>query len=397
MCRTSLRFYKEFPDLPKHDTKFPDQPLEGHGERLSDPSRLKSLELSALMDTMAEEAFDRAVRVATEAIGVPVGLVSLVDGQRQFFKAQKGLGEPYATRRETPLSHSFCQFVVAGDRPMTIVDARTHPMLRDNLAIEDLGVVAYAGVPIHAPDGAPLGSFCAIDSEPHDWTESELQILTDLSGFLEAELRLRVEVNARQLLAEELHHRIKNIFAITGGMINMTARMSDTKEDMTDALRGRLAALSQAHEIIRPAITGDATGSGDAVVSTLLATLIEPHVVPGGNHMTLDGPNLMIGANCATQLALVLHELATNAAKYGALSVPEGRLDLRWQDDNGLFRLTWTETGGPAVTAAPTKKGFGSRLVDMTITGQLRGTHERRWREAGVQHEIAFPMVELEK
>lgn len=377
------------------DTEFPARVTAAHHARLVDPNRLRALARSQLMDSETEAVFDRTVRIATEAIGVPVGLLSLVDGQRQFFKAQIGLPEATARARQTPLSHSFCQYVVSLDTPLTVRDARDHPVLRENMAIEDLDVIAYAGVPVHAPDGAPLGSFCAIDSQPRDWTERELRILTGLSDLLESEIRLRHEAQLRQLLADELHHRIKNLFSIAGGMITMTARMSETKEEMTTALQGRLAALSQAHDIIRPAITGEAVSSGDAVVSTLLATLIEPHVVPGGNHMTLDGPNLLIGASCATQLALVVHELATNAAKYGALSVPEGRLTIVWTETEGMFCLSWQETGAPAGSGAPRHEGFGSKLISMTITGQLRGTLESDWRPEGPHHQIAIPMSEL--
>ncbi|WP_323763592.1 HWE histidine kinase domain-containing protein [Marinovum sp.] len=377
------------------DREFPTEETPAHRARLVDPNRLAALARTRLMDSETEAVFDRTVRIATEAIGVPVGLLSLVDGQRQFFKAQIGLPEETARARQTPLSHSFCQYVVSLDTPLTVTDAREHPLLRENMAIEDLDVIAYAGVPVHAPDGQPLGSFCAIDSQPREWTARELRILTGLSELLEAEFRLRHEVQMRQMLAEELHHRVKNLFTITGGMITMTARMTETKDEMTTALQGRLAALSQAHDIIRPAITGEAVSSGDAVVSTLLATLIEPHVVPGGNHMTLDGPNLILGASCATQLALVVHELATNAAKYGALSVPEGRLSIVWREDAGQFRLSWRETGGPASEWPPQRQGFGSRLISMTVTGQLRGTLKSDWLADGPHHEIAIPMEEL--
>lgn len=377
------------------DRDFPSKETEAHRARLVDPNRLASLARTELMDSATEALFDRTVRIATEAIGVPVGLLSLVDGQRQFFKAQRGLTGDVAQAQQTPLSHSFCQYVVSLDRPLTVSDAREHELLRKNMAIEDLDVIAYAGVPVHAPDGEPLGSFCAIDSQPREWTERELRILTGLSELLESEIRLRSEVQLRQLLAEELHHRVKNLFAITSGMITMTARMSETKEEMTTALQGRMAALSQAHDIIRPAITGEAVSSGDAVVSTLLATLIEPHVVSGRTHMTLDGPNVTIGASCATQLALVVHELATNAAKYGALSEPEGRLTIVWSDDAETFRLHWKETGGPAVEGPPKREGFGSKLIAMTVTGQLRGSLKSDWLPERPQHEIAIPMAEL--
>ena len=109
--------------------------------------RLAALRQTGLPDSGPEEAFDRLTRLATRALGVPVALVSLVDEHRQFFKSCVGLPEPWATDRQTPLSHSFCQHVVSAADPLVIADARQHPLVRDNAAIADLGVVAYAGFP----------------------------------------------------------------------------------------------------------------------------------------------------------------------------------------------------------------------------------------------------------
>ncbi|MEM0900033.1 MAG: GAF domain-containing protein [Pseudomonadota bacterium] len=146
------------------------------------------------MDSPIEDTFDRAVRLATRILGAPVGLLSLVDGERQFFKAQIGLPEPSATDRQTPLTHSFCQHVVAANAPLSVRDAREDPLVKDNLAIPDLGVIAYLGVPVHAPSGHVLGSFCAIQSEPRDWTAQEREALEDIAATIETEIALRKEI-----------------------------------------------------------------------------------------------------------------------------------------------------------------------------------------------------------
>src|SRR5215212_1356552 len=109
---------------------------------LDDPRRLDALRRTALLDTPAEEAFDRLTRLATRILRVPVSLVSLIDRDRQFFKSCVGLPEPWASARQTPMSHSFCQHAVVTARPLVIEDAREHPLVRENLAIPDLGVIA---------------------------------------------------------------------------------------------------------------------------------------------------------------------------------------------------------------------------------------------------------------
>ncbi len=158
---------------------------------LDEPARLSALQRSALLDTPVEERFDRITRLASAVLGVPVTLVSLVDDHRQFFKSQHGLPEPWASKRETPLSHSFCQHVVSQAAPLIVPDAREHPLLRDNLAIGEMGIVAYAGIPIQSSDGQVLGSFCAIDTKPHEWTELEVDTLRQLGELLRTELQLR--------------------------------------------------------------------------------------------------------------------------------------------------------------------------------------------------------------
>ncbi|MEO9324168.1 SpoIIE family protein phosphatase [Nocardioides sp. C4-1] len=136
-------------------------------------------------------SFDRYARLVQQLLGVPVALVTVVERDRQVFRGQLGLPEPWASRGETPLTHSFCQYVVADQAPLVIADARDDERLRDNLAIEDLGVVAYAGHPIVDHTGTTVGSLCAIDQVPRRWTAHELERLADLAGACSAELAHR--------------------------------------------------------------------------------------------------------------------------------------------------------------------------------------------------------------
>ena len=151
-----------------------------------------ALDATQLLDTPPELAFDRLTALAAKVLKAPVALVSLVDRNRQFFKSQCGLAEPWASLRETPLSHSFCQHVVVIDEPLVIRDAREHPLVYNNLAIRDIGVIAYAGVPIRNAKNGAYGAFCVIDGQPRDWTRDELEILNALAAQVGAEVELRV-------------------------------------------------------------------------------------------------------------------------------------------------------------------------------------------------------------
>jgi diguanylate cyclase (GGDEF)-like protein/PAS domain S-box-containing protein len=178
-------------------------------ERVMSPGRLDALKSTALLDTAPEEDFDRWTRLSSRLLGVPVALVSLVDDKRQFFKSQVGLGEPWATHRETPLSHSFCKHLVASGAPLVVSDARESPVLRDNLAIAELGAIAYAGVPLEA-NGVPIGAFCVIDNVPRDWTEDEVNLLRELADAVQTQIALR-QANEAIRKREQMLERVLSL------------------------------------------------------------------------------------------------------------------------------------------------------------------------------------------
>ena len=161
---------------------------------LGDAGRLASLQ-AAGVGPAADASFDRFARMVRRSLGVPVALVSLVDDQRQSFPGQIGLGSPWAEQRQTPLTHSFCAHVVQTAEPLVVTDARQDARVSGNPAIDDLGVVAYLGVPLTDAEGRVLGSLCAIDHRPRQWTAQDVETLTDLAAGCSAELRLRIAVS----------------------------------------------------------------------------------------------------------------------------------------------------------------------------------------------------------
>ena len=168
---------------------------------LGDPRRLAALAESGLVDSPPEAAFDRVTRLVAEVLHVPVALFTLVTDERQVFKSSLGVGD----LRETPLSHSFCRHVVDSGAPLEVVDARTHPRVRDNPAIEDFGIVAYLGMPLTTQTGERLGALCAIDHEPRQWTGRDHGVLEDLAGAAMAEVELRRANRTVAAAAAELH------------------------------------------------------------------------------------------------------------------------------------------------------------------------------------------------
>ena len=150
-------------------------------EAVVEPKRVESLMQTKILDSPPEGSFDRLTRLASRLMVVPVSLASFVATDRQFFKSEVGLEGKWKERRGTPLSHSFCQWVVSSQEPLVIDDAKRHKVLRSNAAVEELGVVAYAGVPMVGPDNQAIGSMCAIDTVARNWSKGDVETLQDLA------------------------------------------------------------------------------------------------------------------------------------------------------------------------------------------------------------------------
>lgn len=173
---------------------------ESGDEELED--RLEAIRETGL-SAAADPGMDRFARLVAEIIGVPVSLVSLLEPGRQIFPGMIGLDDPWAAARETPLTHSLCRHVVSTRAPLILDDVRTDERTRDSLAIRDMGVVGYAGMPLTDSDGHVLGSLCAIDTRPRQWTRREQALLEDLAAACSAELRLRVVSRQRERARRE--------------------------------------------------------------------------------------------------------------------------------------------------------------------------------------------------
>ena len=171
---------------------------------VADEGRLSALRRSHLLDSRPEAAFDRLTGLASRVLRAPMALISLVDEGRQFFKSAVGLPEPWASLRETPLSHSFCQHVVASRCVLAVADAGSDPLVRENLAVAELGVIAYLGVPLLSACGHALGAFCVIDLRPRPWTDEEVAILRDLAASVMTEIELREDVARRVGVEDQL-------------------------------------------------------------------------------------------------------------------------------------------------------------------------------------------------
>lgn len=180
-------------------------------DKLADPERLAALASLRLLDTPIESSFERLTHLAAATVNAPVCLVSLVDDRRQFFKSALGLSKVLGDRRETPLSHSFCQYVVTTEQPLIVPNSIADPVLCSNLAVSELGVRAYLGVPIHSPSGHVIGSFCVIDAQARAWRDSELDLVRRFAALVDTEIAFRASLFNREDALSRLQALISSV------------------------------------------------------------------------------------------------------------------------------------------------------------------------------------------
>lgn len=193
-----------------------------------------------------------------------------------------------------------------------------------------------------------------------------------------------------KVLTRELSHRIKNIFAVVQALTSLTRRQHRGSSAAFDELLGRFSAMAAAYDCVRPAENGAPVSTS---LKELLRILFAPYILDGHKRIEVEGCDVPIGPTTASSLALILHERATNAAKYGALS-ESGSVKLLLSVDNLTLTMGWIETGGPRIVEAPQAQGFGSRLIKMTADA-LGAELELQWVEEGLQWRMSIPKASL--
>jgi PAS domain S-box-containing protein len=229
------------------------------------------------------------------------------------------------------------------------------------------------------------------------WVSNSVSGVRDSRGQVANFVAVSIDITERKLAEEqrnlvlrEMNHRVKNLFAVTAGLVTMSARSAPTPRDVATLVQARLGALARAHELIRPsfASTEQNVDREPAKLDALLQAVCSPFVDLESTveraRVTFRGPDLPVGPKAATSLALVFHELATNAAKYGSLSTTEGSVEIDWSVQGGELLLKWEERDGPPIDVPPIEEGFGSLLARRSVDDQLGGQLSHLWRREGL-------------
>lgn len=202
-------------------------------------------------------------------------------------------------------------------------------------------------------------------------------------GFLRDISERRAESDRQQRILQESEHRVKNMLTVVAAIAQQTARVSPDMDSFSKSFAGRLESLARAHELLVGQVWRD------IALSALAERVLGADVASG--RARYGGPEILLKPGQVLGLSMILHELYTNAIKYGALCNDQGRLDVDWRCDDGTVELTWREQGPPCESDSPSS-GFGNRMIAMSVKSDLKGTIERDWRPDGLTAVLRFPI-----
>jgi two-component sensor histidine kinase len=380
--------------IPVADTFITDQ-LETRVSSRPDYLREK-LAMQDLAQHMSDEptlVLPRLVQLAMELCGAQSAGVSVLDPASKEFQWY-GLKGVLATFEgaHTPRHNSPCGLCLDMDGPILLDrPERAYDWIRD----ADISVPEVLLVPLHKKGLDAMGTLWLVAEKRGHFTTAHAEMMTDLSAFaatalrmIQTEEQLTACLQEQEILTREMSHRVKNLFTLMSGMVRMTRHGAESADDLADKLSGRISALADANALVRRQFADSAVSAAD------FGDIVRRIMVPYGYaKASVTGPLVQVGERSTNSVALIFHELATNAAKYGALSNDTGAIAVEWTVDSKDIKLSWKEAGGP-VTTPPANAGFGSRLIATTVQG-VGGSIEYEWKPDGLNAHLRMPVSAL--
>ncbi|MGO4170297.1 sensor histidine kinase [Novosphingobium sp.] len=291
----------------------------------------------------------------------------------------------------TPRHNSPCGETLDRDAPLLC----RHPeRVYDWIAEHDLVIPEVLLVPIRIGKERAHGTLWVVAQHEDQFDSEDLRIVSELADLVavarkmqQDKLRLQEALEQQSMIAREMDHRVKNLFALTQAMIEMSARHATSPAELAQSLTGRLQALARAHAM--PEHTGAAEKEPGSLDRTELSALIQ---APLEAHTSLAEPGrvcckgepIPLGPQATTSLALLFNELTTNSVKYGSLGSGEGHVRVEWEACGPDLVIRWEERGGPRLAGPPARQGFGTKLMQQVLRGRLKGRLEKNWDPDGL-------------
>tara|TARA_B100000678_G_scaffold10694_2_gene8713 strand:+ start:19 stop:1158 length:1140 start_codon:yes stop_codon:yes gene_type:complete len=352
--------------------------------------RLATLRQYQILDTPREREFDDIVNLAAQICGAPISVINFIDAERQWFKAEVGLGAD-----ETPLDASICAHVILQDELMEIPDTLQDERMADNpLCTGEPNLRFYAGAPLTAPNGLPIGTLCILDHKPRQLTELQRESLRVLSRTIMRDLELRRTLLNQEILRREMDHRVKNSLQTIASFISLfrrTARHS-SPEEAFDAIERRVRAISALHEELHQVGFDE-----EAKLDRFLERVISQLRASSPENVTIRSELSPVvgGSSTATTLGIVVSEFVANSIKHGFSDGRDGEISIRLEADGDMLELECRDNGlGSAVESSETNKieKLGTRLKEAAVS-QVNGELHRESDRNGYVTRLTIPLT----
>ncbi|WP_162408767.1 sensor histidine kinase [Acuticoccus sediminis] len=348
--------------------------------------RRKALDQFAILDTPRESEFDEIAELAAAICEAPVALVSFVDSDRQWFKAEVGFG-----RRETPLDQSICAYALAEDDILEIPDTRLDPRSSFNpLVAGEPHVRFYAGAVLRTAEGVAIGTLCVLDNEVRRLTELQRQTLRVLARQVMRELELRVALRLQDTLRREIDHRVKNQLQSVASFVRLKAtraRDMPTRRAL-EAVSYRVSAAALLHEEMHSLPTGD-----EIALDRYLDKLGRLVAASGPEGVAVDVAidPVRVSATQASAVAAIVNEFVTNAFKHGFPDGRPGRITVIGRVRDGVLEVRMADDG-VGCDGALESQGIGMRIMD-AAANQIAGELVFDTSGPGVALSLTAPLV----
>lgn len=350
--------------------------------------RLAELRRYDILDTPSEPAFDELVQLAAEICETPIALISLVDENRQWFKAKVGI-EVDQTERDS----SICSHSILEDGLLEIPDTRLDERTSDNpLCLDDPNIRFYAGVPVNSREGIPLGTLCVIDRKPRELTDVQRQTLHVLANQVKSQIELRQALKREILLRKEVDHRVKNSLQAVSALARLQANRTDdmTVKAALEQIDARVLTIAATHEELHRFGTGN-----EVQVRYLFERMCSLFrgLLPAKVRMSCRADHLVVTPGEAQAIGTILTEFVLNALKHGFVGNAGGTIELSGIRDGQHYRMVCRDTGGAdsgAVARIRESKGLGSRLIT-TSAKQLKAVPEWSISGGGLNLSVEWP------
>lgn len=348
-------------------------------------ARLVALRRYDILDTPRESDFDGVVALAARLCGAPISVINLIDADRQWFKAEVGLGV-----RETPLDTSLCAHVILEGDFVEIPDTLADQRMRDNpLCLADPGLRFYAGAVLRTGDGQPIGTLCVLDNKPRRLDDLQRDALRVLARQVMARLDLHAALMRETMLRKEIDHRVKNSLHMVAAFAQLQRRQLDGDADAAlRAVQQQVGTVALLHDLLTQADSDQRIDLGQYFerLTEALARMLPPAIRVTGQFDSLD-----TGPTTVAALGSVVNELVTNAVKHSYGLDGAGTIALTGRRGEGVYRLSCEDDGTGAADSALPGSGLGLRIMSAAVR-QVAGVLDSGPVAGGYRSVVTFPL-----